>query len=298
MLPRLLVVPFVVLLTAMAPGLAAAEPDGKVEGWLEAKGERIPLTHIFAAMENDVLERGDNENMVILVSDKPLPPELRKAAKDYTLWAGEQARAGEMQGVVIVIDPETNVWSRGHRLSKAHGLTFYSHTSTSPEGRLLHFERAEAGKTEIAGKVSMREPMRGIDESDGPWQIEAEFRTPVVQQDPITAKLTGAEALKSPQYKAVMAFLQASKRKDVEQIKKTMDSNSQATFAQMIAELGRADALKMMAEMAAESLKMKDAEVVVRGSTAEVKLKRTGKNSREEVAMKVALDGGTWKMTR
>ncbi len=61
MFSRCLVAPLVVLLAAWTPGMAAAEPDGKVEGWLEAKGERIPLTHVFAAMESDVLERGDRK---------------------------------------------------------------------------------------------------------------------------------------------------------------------------------------------------------------------------------------------
>ena len=279
----------------VAPSVAA---EAMVNGWLEVRGERALLTQAFAAMETDRLEPGDRENVVILLSDKPVPEELRSATKDYTTWAGEQARAGQLAGVVIVIDPETKVWSRGQRLSKEHGLTFYMHTSTAPDGRKLRYEPAESGPGEIAGRVSMTEPMQGVDESDGPWQVDAEFRVAVVRQPPITARMTGPDAQKSPQYKAVMAFLNACKRKDLEAIKKAMDADSQAMLAEMVAQQGRSGTLKMLSEMAAESLKMKTAEVVVRGSRAEVRLGKTDRNSKEQYTLTVALDQGVWKMSR
>lgn len=144
----------------------------------------------------------------------------------------------------------------------------------------------------------MSEPMGGIGESEGSWRLEAEFSAAVAQQEAVSARLTGAQARNSPQYKAAMAFVQASKRKDLEAIKKTMDAPSQAMLAEMVQEMGRADALAMFSEMAAEALRMKDAEVVVRGSRAEVRLKKTDATSKEEITLRVALDQGAWKMAR
>ncbi len=269
---------FVVGLSMVAPPVAASE--GTVNGWLEIKGDRIPLTNVFAVMEPRRLDSAEKEDVVILLTDEPVPEDLRHAGGGFRHWAGEQAHAGQLNGIIVVIDPETNVWSSGQRFSKGFGTISYSHSSSSSEGRLLHFDRAESGPNEIAGKLWMREPMSGAGKSDGPWQLQAELRTAVARQEPVTAKLTGAEAFKSPQYKTVSAFLQACKRKDLAQIRKTMDPASQATLDQMVAEQGRAGALEMLAGMAAESLKMKQVEVLVRGSKAEVKLMKVAPRPR------------------
>jgi hypothetical protein len=69
-------------------------------------------------------------------------------------------------------------------------------------------------------------------------------------------------------------------------------------LAEMVAQQGRSGTLKMLSEMAAESLKMKTAEVIVRGSRAEVRLGKTDRNSREQYTLTVALDQGVWKMSR
>mgnify|MGYP001151426564 CR=1 FL=1 len=59
-----------------------------------------------------------------------------------------------------------------------------------------------------------------------------------------------------------------------------------------------AGALKMLSEMAGEALRMKDAEVVVRGSRAEVRLKKSDAKSKDEITLQVVLDQGGWKMAR
>lgn len=281
----------------LAAGAGAQAQDGKVSGWLEVKGQKTALTHVFAMAEVDRLEPGDKEIIAVLLSTKPVPEELRKAGSDWLMWAGDEAQAGRMEGIVLMIDPQTGVWGRGQRLSKAHGLTFYSHTSSSAEGRMLRFDKSAAGGKELAGKVSMRETMKGVEESEGPWQVQAEFSVPVVQMEAVTAKISGKEALNSPQYKAIMAFLQACKNKDVEAIKKSMDGPSQAQFAKMIEQMGRADALEMLKAMAEDSLSPRIAEVVVRGSKAEVKLMKAG-NERDEMTLSVAMENGVWKMAR
>jgi len=281
-----------------AAGLGVQAQEGKVSGWLEVKGRKTALTHVCALAETDRLERGDKEIVAVLLSTVPVPDELRKPGSDLAMWAGEEARAGRIDGIILMIDPATKVWSRGQRLSKEHGLTFYSHTSTSAEGRVLRFEPAPAGAAELAGKVSMTEPMRGMDENDGPWRLEAEFRTPVVQQEAVTARLTGAAALNSPQYKAALAFNAACQKKDLEAVKRSMDANSQDMLAKMIEQMGREQTLTMLAAMGEDSMTLKTVEVTVRGPKAEVKLMKSTGNERNETVMTVALENGVWKISR
>lgn len=289
---------FVGLITLAATGACAFAQEGKVSGWIEVKGAKTALTHICAVSETDRLEKGDKEIVAVLLSTQPVPPGMRKPGMDIAMWAGEEARAGRIDGIILMIDPQTKVWSRGQRLSKEHGLTFYSHTSTSAEGRVLRFEPAPSGPAELAGKVSMNETMRGIDENDGPWRIEAEFRTPVIQQEPVTAKLTGAAALNSPQHKAALAFNRACQRKDLEAVKRSMDANSQAMLAKMIEQMGRDQTVTMLAAMGEDTLKLKAVAVTVRGSKAEVKLMNNAGSERSETTMTLALENGVWKMSR
>ncbi|OHE80505.1 MAG: hypothetical protein A2107_10565 [Verrucomicrobia bacterium GWF2_62_7] len=281
-----------------ATGAGVRGQEAKVSGKIEVKGQKTALTHVCAIAGTDSLEAGDKEIVAVLLSTQPVPPEMRKPGSDIAMWAGEEARAGRLDGIILMIDPKTNIWSRGQRLSRSHGLMFYSYTSTSPESGVLRFEPAPSGPAELAGKVWMREPMRGMDEDDGPWRLEAEFRTPVIQQEAVTAKLTGAAALNSPQFKAAMAFNQACQRKDLEAVKRSMDATSQAMLAQMIEQMGRDQTLTMLAAMGEATLKFKTAEVTVRGLKAEVKLMNNTGSEKNETVMTVALDNGVWKMSR
>ena len=53
---------------------------------------------------------GDKERIAVLLSDESVPEDLRKASDDWRWWAQEQARAGTLHGVVVVIDPATLRW--------------------------------------------------------------------------------------------------------------------------------------------------------------------------------------------
>lgn len=266
-----------------------------VKGWIEVKADRHPLTHVFAVMEADKLEEGNKQNVALLLSDKAVPDPMRVSGDTWAFWASEQARAGALKGIIILIDPETKVWTRGQWLS-SQGMMFYTHTSTEPEGRILRFEPAAAPDGQIAGKVWMKEPMGGLGE--GPWRVEAEFRTPVIPMPKVTASITGAAALKSPQYMAVVAFLKACQKKDLEAIQMSLDPESQPMLAEAVKQQGQKAALDMFAGMAEGSLQLKTVEVTVRGNVANVKLSENKAGERNEHELKVALVDGVWKLTR
>lgn len=288
---------FLVLGLCAAAGSAAqpSAPEVTVKGWIEIKGARHPLTHVFAVMEADKLEGGGKQNVALLLSDKPVPGDLRVTGDSWAFWAAEQARAGALKGLIILIDPETNVWTRGQFLS-SQGMMFYTHTATDPDARILRFEPAASGGGAIAGKVWMKETMGGLGE--GPWRVEAEFRTPVIPMPKVTATITGAAALKSPQYQAVLAFLKACRSKNLDAIRQTLDPASQAMLAEAVKQQGRDTALEMFAGMAEESLKLKTVEVTVRGSIADVKLSESKAGETNAHELKVSLVNGQWKLAR
>ena len=277
------------------PVAMAVTADGSASGWLEVKGHRSELKYVFAAMSENNTDGEGKEKIEVLLSDRPVPPELRKATDAWSFWAGDQAQKGEMQGIIVYIDPDTKVWSRGQRLSR-YGMEFYSQVGSSPELNDLVFEPAPAGAGEIAGKISMKKPMRAVDESEGPWQVQAEFRTPIVVRPAVTATYTGTEALNSAPYKAVQAYLQACQKKDLDAIRKTLNTNAQQLLAKYEAERGKKAVLDIFVAEAAGAVKLKLTKVIVRGDTAEVVLSGGAQeSSSEQVVMPVALDNGVWK---
>lgn len=273
--------------------MVAAE-EGSASGWIEVKGQRVALKHAFAAMSEDVLERG-KEKIEVLLSDKPVPMELRKGTDAWHSWAGDEAQKGELHGIILYINPDTKVWSRGQRLS-GNGMEFYSQSVSSPELNDLVFAPASAGSGEIAGKVSMKKPMSGVDESGGPWQVQAEFRTPVTARPAVTGNFTGAAARDSAPYKAAQAHLLACQKRDLEAIRKTMSPSSREMMAKFEAAQGKSAVLEMFAEEAAGTLKLKLTRVTVRGDTAEVEFSDGSKESSSEQVLRLMLDNGAWKI--
>ena len=276
------------------PVVKMAAGEGSASGWIEVKGQRVALKYAFAAMSEDVLEKG-KEKIEVLLSDKPVPMELRKGTDAWSSWAGDEAQKGELHGIILYINPDTKAWSRGQRLSK-NGMEFYSQSVSSPELSDLVFVPASAGSGEIAGKVSMKEAMKGVDESGGPWRVEAEFRTPVVARPAITASLTGAAARESAPYKAVQAHLQACQKRDLEAIRKSMSPSSQQMLTKFEAAQGKKAVLDMFTEESAETLKLKLTRVIVRGDTAEVELSGGAPGSGGEQTLRLMLDNGAWKI--
>jgi len=175
-------------------------------------------------------------------------------------------------------------------------MEFYSQSVSSPELSDLIFAPASVGPGEIGGRVSMKEPMQGVDESGGPWQVEAEFRTPVVARPAVTGNFAGDAARDSAPYKAVRAHLLACQKRDLEGIRKSLSPSSREVLAQFEEAQGKDAVLEMFAEEAAGMLHLKLARVTVRGETAQVVFSGDAQESSLEQVMVVVLDNGVWKI--
>jgi hypothetical protein len=282
-------------LVLMLGATGASGADNSASGSLKIGEERVALKYAFAVMEADGVGASAKEKLTVFLSDLPVPDELRKASDDWVYWADKQARAGALHGLSVALDPATAAWHSGRVLTRK-GLMFYSETVSSPELGDLRFAPAGPIGDQVAGKVSMKAPMSSVQDADGSWIVDAEFRATVIRRATVSGVLTGAAALNSPQYKAVLAFLEACRKKDLDAIRDSMDPQSRATLAEMIAG-HKEETLSMFAEMAAETTALKLSKVTVRGDSAEVEF--VGAQASEaKQSLRVALSNGEWKLAQ
>ena len=278
----------------MLGGSFASGAADSASGALQIGAERFALKCVFAVMEQDGVAVG-KEKLTVFLSDLPVPDELRKASDDWVYWADQQARAGALHGVTLAIDPASGVWNGGRVLTR-QGLEFYSETVSSPELSDLRFTPAGPLGDQVAGKVSMKKPMPSAHDDAG-WRVEAEFRSAVIRRPAVSGVLTGAAALNSPPYKAVLAFLDACRKKDIDAIRNAMDPQSRETLAQMIAG-NREEALNMFAQMAAETAALKLSKVTIRGDSAQLEFGDGKPGSEPRESLSVALSNGEWKLAQ
>lgn len=283
---------FLVAAAAISQGAA-----GSVTGTLEIAKERFALKYAFAVMEEDPFSNGEKENLVVLLSDIPVPNEMRKASNDWRIWVADQAGASSIHGLIVTIHPETKVWDGGSVVTK-RGFMFYTESVYGDEPRKLHFEPSGPIGPDVAGKLSMKEPMHGMSDDDGPWRVEAEWRTAIVRRPAATGMLTGAEARSSPQYKAAMAFLEACRKKDVEAIRAAIDPKTRDAMMQMFSGPDKEDTLNAFSRMATETLTYNLAKITLRGDSAELDFKDPKPDSGSEQKLRVVLAAGEWKIAR
>jgi hypothetical protein len=282
----------------MVAAMAMAQgPGGSVKGTLELAKERFTLKHAFAVMEEDPFSDGAKERLVVLLSDVPVPDEMRKASNEWRMWVSDQAGAGALHGLIVTIDPETKVWDSGSVVTK-QGLMFYTETVMGDEPRQLQFEPAGPIGARVAGKVSMKKPMHGMSDDDGPWKVEAEWSTDVVRRPAVTGTLTGAEARNSPQYKAARAFLEACRKKDIEAIRAAIDPKTRDAMMQMFSGPSKEETLTAFSKMAEDALTYTLTKVTIRGDMAELDFKDPKPDSGSSQKLRVVLAGGEWKLAR
>lgn len=287
----------IVSFTLVAAVAAAQGTAGSVTGTLEVAKERFPLQHVFAVMEADPFSNGEKENLVVLLSDVAVPDEMRQASNDWRGWVSEKAQAGAIHGLILTIHPDTAVWDSGNVITR-RGLMFYTESVFGSEPRNLLFKATGPIGDRVAGTLSMKEPMHGMSDDDGPWRVEAELSAAVVRRPAVTAVLTGAEARNSPQYKAATAFLEACRKKDLEAIRAAIDPKTRDAMMQMFSGPNKEDALNSFAEMANDTLTYNLTKITIRGASAEVEFKNPKPDSGSSQTLRVVLAAGEWKMAR
>ena len=293
--PRWFIGATAILCALLGTAIAHAAADG-VSGKVRVGTQEFALNSVYAVMESDLLAGGDKEKLTVLLTDSPVPPELRKASGDWFFWVEKQARAGAVHGLIITIDPATGVWDRGQLLT-TDGLMFYTESTTNPQDKTLNFVADGPIGEHAGGKVRMKAPMQTMEKDESRWKVNADFHCAVILRPTVSATLVGAAALSSPQYKAVLAFLDACRKGNVEAIKAAVDPHSLESMDAMIAG-NKQQALKMFAGMAAEATAMKLGKIIVRGDSAEIQLIDPKKPGEVQQSMNVVLVDGAWKIAQ
>jgi len=269
---------------------------GAATGRIQIGEQQIVLSHAFAVMEQDMLAEGDKEKLTVLLTDKPVPDELRKASTGWFYWAEKEARAGRLHGLILTIDPETGIWDHGQLLTPS-GFMLYSEFVSPPDPGSLQLALDGKPSDHVAGKVSMKESMPTMLGDKSRWTVAAEFHCEVIPRPAISGVLTHSAALDSPEYEAVRAFLEACKQGDFEAIRNSVDPQSRESMASMFAH-NKSETLKMFAGMAAETSKLKLNKITVRGDSAEVVFVSSKSGSRNRQSFRVVLVDGEWKLTQ
>jgi len=291
----LICVGFATLSLLLGVSVANGATDS-ASGTLQVGAERFALKYAFGVVEQNEMAHGNKEELKVLLSDLPVPDDLRKASDDWLYWADKQARGGTLHGVVLSIDPATGVWSGGQLLTR-QGAEFYSESVSSPELSSLRFAPAGPIGDQVAGKLSMTAPMKGAHDETGAWRVEAEFHAAVVRPAAVSGVLSGAPAQNSPQYKAVLAFLDACRKKDRDAIINSVDPQSRESMAELF-KSNQAEALNMFASMAAEAAALKLNKVTVRGDSAVIDFGDGKAGSEPKQSLRVVLAKGEWKIAQ
>jgi hypothetical protein len=266
---------------------ASVRAADSASGALQIGNERHAVKYAFAVLEPDGMEDDAKEKLSVLLSDTPVPDELRKANGSWLSWAVEQASTGAMHGVVLDIDPATGKWSSGHTLTG--GLASYSGVGG------FGFVPAGPIGDQVAGRVWMKEPWRGVSADDPAWRVEGEFQCTVVRRPAVSAVFTGPAAIDSPPYKAFAALMAACQRKDLEGIRKGYTPRSWKGLEMGLSQ-DKAGTLNFLAAASEEVAKLKVLKVTVRSDMAQVELGDGERGSGHTHAWRLTLSNGEWKV--
>ena len=185
------------LILAAAPVAA----QGTVEGHLELDGERVPITHIYAREGVPSAASSEPGHVIILMTDRPAPPEVRASREAY--YAA--TREGRIRGALLVLEPEPRfaLFARG-------GYYASTRVPDTFEELTLSGLRREGGT--VSGRLQRSEPGELLFGSgDGPttYRVDLSFSAPIEPASRPAATLTGAAARSSPQAAAVTRALAA-----------------------------------------------------------------------------------------
>jgi len=275
-----------------APGPDPTETDaaapGAVSGALTMNGEEIALTHGCALrLEN---EEGylDEPMLLVLLADQEVSPDLLKSPLLSDLMQAPKERGIRFVFLSIGLSEEAPGVGGLAVAGSLESVMPASFTLTDAASGLLDLAITDARiQASIDRPESATHPE---DLGEQPFALKAEFDLAVSPNDPITAHLTGEEAVNSPQVAAFSEYFDAIRNADVEALKKVASGAQAERISQAIEQVG-AEAFKegvSQGTLDAETFKSEVSDVFVRGARAVVMA--------DDDPWPVVLEGETWKV--
>lgn len=276
----------IMLMTNPAP---AIDP-GYATGTLKADGKTFQLKYANVIQYNNEEGFLDKAELRLLLTDKDVPLELLSGPTLDPLQA--LARKDNMHGILLKIEQLVPLKAK---VTTAYGTLLYppkdhraslSFFTISDSNGV--FDKLVYSNNRVGGKIRYKFK---ADQTPA-FEFDVSFSAPFFQ-DAVTAKLTGKQALDSPQVKAFLAYQQALKRGDFEAARKLSSPERFEMLDAYIKQAGKAAVLEMIkSEPGLEKIKKQIRSVVVRGSRAFIVLKdKTGRS-----AQRVLRYGKDWKV--
>jgi hypothetical protein len=231
------------------------------KGSLVIDGRTIPLAHSYAHRHDNGEGLLDGPELRVLLTDRKVDHAL--LAGIHTVRLAELARSGAVQGVLLTVDPRKAAAGMRGVLLVAEKNPTKSLTSFSYSGGDGGFRKLTVGNNRVLGEAH-HQSLRG-----GPaFEYTATFSAPLFHEEPITGKLSGAQAMESAPFRRLASYYKALRAGDFEAARQVATTETFREIDALIAQAGKPAALKMIREMSpVPGLKDKP-QVFVRGRRA------------------------------
>ncbi|MBI5095215.1 MAG: hypothetical protein HZB26_22625 [Candidatus Hydrogenedentes bacterium] len=281
-----------VLAVVFAAGNAFAEAAPEVKGALKVNGAEIPIKFVCLLQHDNEEGMLDGPELRMLLADREVDSGLLKGIALDQL--DTMAREGKVRGLILRVDPKKEP-------REVHGTLLIAPASAQAS---LPFFTQSGSETSIKkleikdGKASVELDYASTGDSafeDMPkFEYKLAFTAPIRPNDKITARLTGAEAVKSPQAKVAMDFEKAVRSGDLDAARKLDLGKRMLMIDQAVKEMGKEKFLEQARQFIADPATREKqlSLVVVRGKGAIVVFKE--EHSRTTVPL-VEVDG-VWKI--
>lgn len=281
---------FSVLVGLLAAGSAIAEPKSEVKGSIEINGTSVPVKYVYALQHNDEENFLDGPELRILFADREVDPSLLTPLVLSGL--DTLAREKKIRGMILKFDPKKEP-------REIHGTLLDA--PAKPEASLAFF--TQAGDTTCFTKLEIKDnvvtgaleekPSEDTSDPDIPkYGFKIEFSTPVRPNDAITARLKGAEAVKSPQAQAVLAYEKACREGRFEDAAKLSTPAHMADLNNALKQMGKETFLQQVKQFIPETAvrEKQIEELIARGKHAVVIIRDNGL-----IPATVVEENGVWK---
>jgi hypothetical protein len=277
----------VVMAVVGAAGLNWAGIAGTATGVLHVNDREIALRHAYAVAEVPELAfPGQPKDAYdLIISDRALT-ESEQGCRTLLM---RNAGRGDVHGLILTITPGTQDTSHGAILY-GRNPAFFSVTGTNDQYKI---EAKTLTASHVSGRVwTPRDVLLDLPGSPAVnIRYDVTVDAEVVRPGPVTATLTGDAARKSPQMRAVAAFLAAMGSGDAATLSSSCANGQGELFT-------GADGRQFMAAVkqgVCDPAKIRAVKVIVRGGVAIV----TGKAPEPvgDVAMKCVWQAGGWRVS-
>ncbi len=280
-----------------APAPVAADTGlvaDTISGTVTMGGEETALTHGCALRLDNEEDYMDGPMLLVLLADQEVSPDLLKSPTLADLKQAVQDRQlrfaffsidlskeeKEVNGMAMAGSPEMPMPASFTLTDAASGLSELTITD----------ERVQASidRAQVIGELQPVNP------TEAPFAMKTTFDLAVSANDPVTAHLTGEEAVNSPQATAFMGYFDALRNADMEALAKVTSGDEAEMYGQIIAQVGE-DAFKERVAQGlpdAATFKSQISEVFVRGTRALLMLSVDG----QRAPLPLVQEGEAWKV--